>query len=148
MRVTVSRADSVRLPAHLRAVRDARLGALLRASGDALGVPARDSLSVRLTDDDELRSLNARFLDVDAPTDVLAFPAGERGRVGDIAISVERAMAQDAGDGAAELRLLAVHGLLHCLGHDHANAAEAAVMTAATRTLLPAQSVPELVAAP
>jgi probable rRNA maturation factor len=74
---------------------------------------------------------------------VLAFPADERGRVGDVAISVERALSQ-ASDGAAELRLLAVHGLLHCLGHDHAEAEPAALMTTVTRELLPGAEVPEL----
>jgi probable rRNA maturation factor len=107
-------------------------------------VAPRASLVVRLTGDSELRRLNAAFLDDDAPTDVLAFPADDGDRVGDIAISVERALAQ-CEDGVAELRLLAVHGLLHCLGHDHASAADAAMMTAATRRLLPEQAVPELV---
>jgi probable rRNA maturation factor len=90
-----------------------------------------------------LQGLNARFLGIDAPTDVLAFPADERERVGDVAISVERALGQ-ASDGAAELRLLAVHGLLHCLGHDHAEAGPAALMTTMTRELLPGAEVPEL----
>jgi ssRNA-specific RNase YbeY (16S rRNA maturation enzyme) len=56
---------------------------------------------------------------------------------------VERAIAQ-APDGVAELRLLAVHGLLHCLGHDHALPQPAAAMTVATRSLLPGADVPEL----
>jgi len=42
---------------------------------DRLDVPPRASLSVRLTGDAELQQLNARFLGIDAPTDVLAFPA-------------------------------------------------------------------------
>jgi rRNA maturation RNase YbeY len=148
MRVSIRRAESVPLAAHRGAIRRADLGTLLRRSGDALGVGERASLALRLTDDDELRALNARFLGSDAPTDVLAFPAGERDRVGDVAISVERAVEQDeGGDGSAELRLLAVHGLLHCLGHDHSGAAEAAAMTAATRALLPGQTVPDLVPA-
>ena len=116
-----------------------------------LGVSPRAQLTVRFTDDAELRALNKQFLDNDAPTDVLAFPAGDgvaggtpsAARVGDIAISVERAQAQ-AEDVVAELRLLAVHGLLHCLGHDHAGRDEAAAMTSATRELLPGQPVPEL----
>lgn len=146
MRVSIQRSDTI-VRAHQPAIREAALGPLLRRSGDALRLPARASLAVRLTDDGELRQLNLRFLAVDAPTDVLAFPAGETGRVGDVAISVERAVAQAAGgDGAAELRLLAVHGLLHCVGHDHAAAADAALMTAATRSLLPDQPVPDLVA--
>ena len=143
MRVTVHRGDSVTALAHRAAIRDAALGPLLRRSGDALGVGPRRSLTVRLTDDAELRGLSARFLGRDEPTDVLAFPADEPERVGDIAISVERALAQGDG-GAAELRLLAVHGLLHCLGHDHAEDAEARRMTHATRALLPGQRVPEL----
>ncbi|MBV9100256.1 MAG: rRNA maturation RNase YbeY [Candidatus Dormibacteraeota bacterium] len=106
---------------------------------------------MRLSDDAELRALNARFLGFDEPTDVLAFPGDDwagagprrRARVGDIAISVERALRQ-GDDPVAELRLLAVHGLLHCVGHDHADAAGARRMTAATRRLLPLQMVPEL----
>jgi probable rRNA maturation factor len=149
MRVSIRRAESVTLAAHRGAIQRAQLGPLLRRSGDTLGVAARASLALRLTDDDELRALNARFLGSDAPTDVLAFPAEERDRVGDIAISVERAVAQDqgGGEGAGELRLLAVHGLLHCLGHDHRQATEAAAMTVATRILLPGQHVPDLVPA-
>ena len=81
---------------------------------------------------------------MDAPTDVLAFPADDPPRVGDIAISVERAMVQGVADPAAELRLLAVHGLLHCLGHDHHEAAPARRMTELTRALLPGADVPAL----
>lgn len=142
MRVTVIR-DSCLSPRQRRVVAEARLGPLLRASGDQLDVPRRASLSVRLTGDAELRDLNTRFLGVDAPTDVLAFPGDERARVGDVAISVERAVSQ-AADAVAELRLLAVHGLLHCLGHDHALPGPAAAMTAATRRLLPGADIPDL----
>jgi probable rRNA maturation factor len=142
VRVNVIR-DPGLSPRLRRAAAEARLGALLRECGDRLDVPVRASLSVRLTDDAELQDLNARFLGIDAPTDVLAFPAGERARVGDVAISVERAVDQ-APDGVAEIRLLAVHGLLHCLGHDHALPEPAAAMTAATRMLLPGAEVPDL----
>jgi len=142
MRVTLVRDPELGRDA-VEAVRAAGLGPLLRRCGDELGVPARSALAVRLTGDAELRALNRDFRDVDAPTDVLAFPGDTRGHVGDVAVSVERAIAQ-AVDGAAELRLLAVHGLLHCLGHDHASPDEAAVMTELTRRLLPDQEVPAL----
>jgi probable rRNA maturation factor len=146
VRVNLQRAQTVTAAAQREAIRGAGLGPLLRTCGDRLEVAPRASLSVRLTDDAELRDLSARFLGVDAPTDVLAFPADDTGRVGDVAISVERALAQGA-DGAEELRLLAVHGLLHCLGHGHAEPHDAAAMTATTRRLLPGQAVPDLVAA-
>jgi probable rRNA maturation factor len=145
MRVSVIRDPSL-TSRERRVVAEARLGALLRDCGDRLDVAPRSTLCLRLTGDAELRDLNARFLGVDVPTDVLAFPAGEAQRVGDVAISVERALAQSA-DGAAELRLLAVHGLLHCLGHDHGDPEPAARMTAVTRALLPGADVPELEAA-
>jgi probable rRNA maturation factor len=118
-------------------------------------VPSRAGLTVRLGNDALLRELNQRFLGEDEATDVLSFPGdltdhvssvsvrrADR-RVGDVAISVEQAMRQGANP-AAELRLLAVHGLLHCLGHDHGEPAGAAQMTALTRLLLPDQTVPEL----
>jgi rRNA maturation RNase YbeY len=143
MRVTIRRAETVTLAPQREAIRRAQLGPLLRRCGDALAVGSRVSLTVRLTDDAELRDLNARFLGNDSATDVLAFPSDEPGRAGDIAISVDRALAQ-GHDGASELRLLAVHGLLHCLGHDHSDPAGAAAMTQATRLLLPGQAVPVL----
>jgi probable rRNA maturation factor len=142
MRVSVIRDPSL-TSRQRRVVADARLGPLLRACGDRLDVGSRSSLCVRLTGDVELRDLNGRFLGVDAPTDVLAFPSDDPHRVGDVAISVERAIAQSS-DGAAELRLLAVHGLLHCRGHDHGDPGPALRMTALTRALLPGAEVPEL----
>jgi len=142
MRVSVIRDPSL-TSRQRRVVTDARLGPLLRACGDRLNVGSRSSLCLRLTGDVELRDLNSSFLGVDAPTDVLAFPSDDPHRVGDVAISVERAVAQ-ASDGAAELRLLAVHGLLHCLGHDHGDPGPALRMTALTRALLPGAEVPEL----
>ena len=148
----------------LRALSAARVTALLRACGELLGLPARATLAVLVAGDEELRRLNGLHRGVDAATDVLAFPTGDlpvsppwvpggesrrvpAAHVGDIAINLPRALRQ-APDGTAELRLLAVHGLLHCLGHDHAEPAEAAAMTAATRALLPGQDVPDLVAGP
>jgi probable rRNA maturation factor len=150
VRVTVVRAEQLDAAA-LSAVQGVDLAGLLRRSGDQLGVPPRSVLAVRLTDDAELSRLNSAFRGVDGPTDVLAFAGDSRDRVGDIAISVERAAAQAEANHAAvgaELRLLAVHGLLHCLGHDHAEPGDAATMTAATRRLLPGETVPDLAAAP
>jgi len=130
------------------AVRDAKLGPLLRACGDDLEVAKRASLSLRCTDDAELQALNRDFAATDAPTDVLSFEGDGKEHVGDIAISVERAAAQARdGDVSGELRMLAVHGLLHCRGHDHAEPDDARRMTAETRRLLDDPTIPDLIPA-
>lgn len=76
-----------------------------------------------VTDDGELRRLNARFLGKDYATDVLSFPEGRpEGRLGDIAISGQRAAEQAAEYGHGieeEVRILMLHGVLHLLGMDH-----------------------------
>lgn len=85
-------------------------------------------LSIVLTDNARLHELNLNYLGVDAPTDVLSFPATETdpetgGRyLGDILISIPRAQAQADAAGhplESEVQLLVVHGVLHLLGHDH-----------------------------
>jgi probable rRNA maturation factor len=102
------------------------------------------SLTVVITDDDEIQSLNRQFRGVDAPTDVLAFAEDEAGQVfvdgsdeppylGDVIVSLPRARTQAAEHGhstAQELRLLVVHGVLHLLGYDHATPTEEAAMWA------------------
>ena len=106
---------------------------------------ARGDLSVVLTDDQQLRELNRDYLGIDAPTDVLSFPASEKdpesgeAYLGDILISVERAAQQAEAAGhpvEAELQLLVVHGVLHLLGHDHAEPEEKARMWAAQSEIL------------
>jgi probable rRNA maturation factor len=107
--------------------------------------PASCALTIVLTDDVQLQALNRDYLGIDAPTDVLSFPAdetdpesGER-YLGDILISFPRAAAQARQGGHAvqdELRLLAVHGTLHLLGHDHAEAGERLAMWAAQAEIL------------
>jgi probable rRNA maturation factor len=144
VRVTVTRARTLSKAALVH-VRDADLGVLLRRCGGKLDIPRAASLALRCTDDAELRALNRDFAGEDRPTDVLAFPGDGEGHFGDIAISVERAAAQAPSAPAEELRLLAVHGLLHCCGYDHSDAEQAVKMTQITRQLLPDQNVPELV---
>ena len=87
--------------------------------------PEAQTLGVRFASDRELRRLNRSFRSRDRPTDVLSFP-GEACRegqhLGDIAISVPTARAQAEAAGHSterELRILLLHGVLHCLGYDH-----------------------------
>ena len=83
---------------------------------------ARGAVTVALVPDGRVRLLNRQYRRKDAPTDVLSFPSDERGFMGDIVIAagVARRQARDAGHSLqTELRVLALHGLLHLLGYDH-----------------------------
>jgi probable rRNA maturation factor len=102
-------------------------------------------LSIILTNDARLHELNLNYLAVDAPTDVLSFPASETDPemgaryIGDILISMPRAQAQAEAAGhppESEVQLLVVHGVLHLLGHDHAQADEKARMWKAQAEIL------------
>ena len=137
MRVQIDEAFSGDVAAKL--LRDAAR-AVLKHEGAAAGL-----LSVALSDDEALRALNGQFLDHDYPTDVLSFPSDsddpdDEGRYfGDVIISYPRAYAQArAGSHStdAELQLLTVHGVLHLLGHDHADEHHKAVMWRAQAEIL------------
>jgi probable rRNA maturation factor len=83
---------------------------------------ARGQVTVAVVSDARVRSLNRRYRGTDTPTDVLSFPAGEQGELGDVVIAagVAGRQARSAGHPiAVELRVLALHGLLHLLGYDH-----------------------------
>ena len=106
---------------------------------------SESELTIVLTDDAHLHDLNRTYLGVDAPTDVLSFPASETDPetgtqyLGDILISVPRAQAQANAARhplESEVQLLVVHGVLHLLGHDHAQAEEKARMWKAQAEIL------------
>jgi probable rRNA maturation factor len=90
---------------------------------------ARGDLAIALVSDARIRALNRQFRRIDKPTDVLAFPptlpldgSDPSEELGDIVISLQtaRRQARNASHSlAAELRVLALHGLLHLLGYDH-----------------------------
>jgi len=106
---------------------------------------ADTELTIVLTDDVQLRILNRDFLGIDAPTDVLAFPVSESDPetgapyIGDILISMPYATrsAEKAGHPLeSEVQLLAIHGVLHLLGYDHADTDEKARMWKAQAEVL------------
>ena len=157
------------------AIAGAGLARAIVAAIEAAGAPSPASIGLILSDDVELAALNAAHLGVTGATDVLSFPLlppesfpphpggthrsagapdfplppGRRLHLGDIVISVERAIEQaEAGRGgqtgdvrwsaADELRLLAIHGALHVCGWDHAEPDEEAAMRALEKDLLAA----------
>jgi probable rRNA maturation factor len=102
------------------------------------------SITILLTSDEHVQTLNRDYLGFDMPTDVLSFPAGEPingalSYLGDVAISVPAAERQAETGGhsiGAELQLLTVHAVLHLLGYDHAEDAEKSEMWMAQARIL------------
>jgi probable rRNA maturation factor len=100
----------------------------------ALGRPEA-GLSILLTTDGRIRTLNRRWREVDHATDVLSFPAddppGSGPHLGDLAVSLDiasrraRRAGRSLGD---EVDRYLVHGILHLLGHDHLRPGEARQM--------------------
>ena len=167
------RVDLTIRPSAPRVLSGKALADLVAQALDVTGAPAPASIGVILADDAELAGLNATHMGADGPTDVLSFPLlpseaypvhpgrstggpragafplppGSRPHLGDIVVSVERAIEQaTAGHGgqasdqrwapADELRLLLVHGVLHVTGWDHADEIEGAAMRALEQELL------------
>ena len=117
-------------------VKPASLRQAAQATLDQQRLKRHVELTIVITGNAQLRSLNRAFREVDAPTDVLSFATDEQPRpdtiyLGDVVISYPKAREQAENGGhpiEAELQLLVVHGVLHLLGHDHYTAAERNVM--------------------
>ncbi|CAN5567060.1 hypothetical protein BH23CHL6_BH23CHL6_06610 [soil metagenome] len=145
----------------------AELARICALSLTAAAPPSPASIALVLSDDAQLAELNARHMGRPGPTDVLSFPLlelsvgaaaehhepvfrlapGQRLHLGDIVVSVERAIEQaEMGRGgqtgnvswspAEELRLLVVHGVLHVCGWDHENTQSEASMRTLERGIL------------
>jgi probable rRNA maturation factor len=110
--------------------RPVRAPGLARWLAGVAPLRARGNVSVALLSDSRVRALNRRYRGVDRATDVLSFPAGDDRRagagaaraLGDIVIArgVAARQAAEAGHSTSiELRVLALHGLLHLMGYDH-----------------------------
>ncbi len=150
------------------------LARAVAAALDAAGAPSPAAIGLIMANDAELATLNAEYLGKAGPTDVLSFPLlapgafpahpgrtdrgagttvdfalppGRRPYLGEMVVSVERAIEQaERGQGGQtgdvrwsptdELRLLVTHGTLHVCGWDHSEPAEEAAMRALEQRLL------------
>jgi probable rRNA maturation factor len=131
---------------------DVDLDALCRLATDVLVAEGIEGgqLDVHLMDPDDMAALNLEHMGHEGPTDVLSFPLGliddfatidgdvEVGPqlLGDVVLCPSVAAAQapeHAGSLDGELSLLVIHGVLHILGHDHAETDEMVVMQAKER---------------
>jgi probable rRNA maturation factor len=104
-----------------------------RAALVAAGFKGKSGLTLLLTNDRRLKSLNREFRGKDKPTNVLSFPAGENAANyrGDIAIAYgvtckeAKASGKSLSDHASHL---VVHGVLHLAGYDHERPRDAKIM--------------------
>lgn len=115
-------------------------GVAERAAAAALGTIEGDVV-VLLADDAAVQDLNARFRDKDRPTNVLSFPAAESAfpHLGDVVLGYAYCAAEAEEQGKTlsdHLSHLVVHGVLHLLGRDHEDDAEAEEMEAEEREIL------------
>ncbi|NLI97867.1 rRNA maturation RNase YbeY [bacterium] len=79
-------------------------------------------VNIILADDTLLARLNERFKSKKGPTDVLSFPFEEEDFLGEVYVSLDKAVEQSQKYGAAlndEIKRLVVHGILHLLGYNH-----------------------------
>ncbi len=168
------RIDVARRPGIAAPVPTSVLVRAIRSALDAAGAPSPATVGLILSDDVELAELNRRVMGHKGPTDVLSFPLlpptafpthegqeppldspgpafvlppNHRVHLGEMVVSVERAIEQaEQGRGgqtgdiswspADELRLLVIHGTLHLCGWDHAVPEEEAAMRALEGVLL------------
>jgi probable rRNA maturation factor len=123
---------------------------------DRMRVHPQAELCITAVDEETIAELNAKWMEKDGPTDVLAFPMDElrpgkvneepeEGVLGDLvlcpAVAVRQAEEAAAGGqtgytAIAELEMLTVHGILHLLGYDHAEPEEHKEMFALQARLL------------
>ncbi len=138
------------------AVDDARLQTAAATTLAQQQAPAGATLTIVVTSDEEVTTLNRTYRSIDAPTDILSFPADvppvdpagsadEAAYLGDLVIAYPYATAQAAREGhdlTHSLMLLVVHGTLHLLGYDHDTPARRAEMWAAQEHALQALNIP------
>ncbi len=130
LKVIISNSQKkVKVPAGLRL--------LIRRSCNAVlsleNIMEPSEVNISFIDNNEIRSLNEQYRNIDKPTDVLSFPFGENGKydknpqtgaimLGEIVISIEKAVSQADYYGHSlqrEIGYLTVHAMLHLLGYDH-----------------------------
>jgi probable rRNA maturation factor len=121
-------------------------------------LPDNAEVAIVLVGEEEMARYNQRFMERSGPTDVLAFPVdqfvpgeipttianGQPLSLGDIFIcpTVVKNQAIELGISLEdEMALIVTHGILHLLGYDHADPADAAVMSAKERNLLAGEGI-------
>jgi probable rRNA maturation factor len=144
----------------LTAAVEAAAQAALKGAGLTDPASSRAELSIDLSDDASIQTLNRDYREKDKPTNVLSFPGfediadlddrlgadGPPLLLGDVILAYET-VTREAGEQGKPLldhvRHLTVHGVLHLMGHDHEDEAEAKQMEALERSILLGLGVPD-----
>ena len=110
---------------------------------------AESEVSVLLTDDASIRTLNRDWRKIDKPTNVLSFPAAQQAGgklLGDIVIAYET-LAREAEDEQRDflhhLAHLTVHGFLHLIGYDHQTEQQADEMEGLESRIMRSMNMPD-----
>jgi probable rRNA maturation factor len=129
------------------------LRSLLRRAVEAAAAELSTSeaeLAIVLADDSAIRVLNRKWRGIDAPTNVLSFPAdipaGAPPLLGDIVLAYETVVREARRDGkpfAHHVAHLTVHGFLHLCGYDHERDSDAETMEQLERTILSRLGIPD-----
>ena len=131
-----------------KGVKPAARRAIVKAA-DVLSTPSSE-LAIVLTDDSTIRLLNRDWRGIDAPTNVLSFPANRAGGappfIGDIVLAYETITREARAEHkpfAHHTAHLAVHGFLHLLGYDHVRKKDAEEMEQLERDILRRLRIPD-----
>lgn len=112
---------------------------------EAMGLHPECELEILLVDEARMSELHVEWMDLPGPTDVLSFPMDELlphsavdgpGIIGDIVLCPQFAALQAKNGLDSELHLLTIHGILHCIGYDHAEKEDEKVMFALQEKIL------------
>lgn len=129
---------------------EAAIERLARFALERMQVPDACEVSISLVSEDEIHELNRRYRGIDKPTDVLSFecddPWASYGpdepiEIGDVVIAFDVVEGQRARFNTSfeqEASLMLVHSLLHLLGYDHVEEAQAEEMEALEKEILDA----------
>jgi probable rRNA maturation factor len=137
---------------HGYAVDEASLHRAVSCTLDQLDAESDSAVTIVFVNDEEIAAYNRQFRQIDAPTDVLSFPADappieipdEPPYLGDLIVAYPYATAQAAREGhgvSDSLALLVVHGTLHLLGYDHDTSERRAQMWSAQDAVLRALGI-------
>jgi probable rRNA maturation factor len=131
-----------------KSVKSTARRAIVKAAG-VLSTPSSE-LAIVLTDDSTIRLLNRDWRGIDAPTNVLSFPANRAGGaipfIGDIVLAYETITREARAEHkpfAHHIAHLAVHGFLHLLGYDHVRKKDAEEMEQLERDILCRLRIPD-----